>query len=123
MTPKRPPAVAAWLLKQFGCGPNTDAILGDLAEQYPHKSRLWYWRQVLMGIPVSIVREALGHKVMSAKAIVAGCITWVVFVAVSPQFLFPSASGPTPSFNVYEALVHAPLGMGFWAATWSPVAV
>ena len=121
MTPKRPPAVAAWLLKHFGCGPNTDAILGDLAEQYPHKSRIWYWRQVLRGIPVSIVREALGHKMIAAGAIVAGCIAWFVFLGVYPNFVLPSATGPVLGFDVYSALFHAPPFMGVWAATWSPV--
>ena len=74
MTTKRAPTVATWLMKHFGCGPNTDAVLGDLAEQCLHKSRMWYWRQVLKGIPVSMVNEALGHKAITAKAIVAGCI-------------------------------------------------
>jgi hypothetical protein len=34
MTPKQPPAIAAWMLRHFGSGPNNEALLGDLAEQY-----------------------------------------------------------------------------------------
>jgi hypothetical protein len=122
MTPKRPPAVAVWLLKHFGCGPNTDAILGDLAERYVHKSTLWYWRQVLQGIPISIVTEALGHKLIAAKAIVTGFLVWFVFVGVYPNFVFGSPDGPRPSFDLYSALVDAPPFIGVWAALWSPVA-
>ena len=34
MRSDQPPAVATWLLKQFGCSPQNEAILGDLIEQY-----------------------------------------------------------------------------------------
>src|SRR5688572_4388364 len=100
MTPKRTPAVASWLFKHLGGGPNTDAVLGDLSERYLHKSRTWYWRQVLKGIPVSIATEALGHKAIAAKAIVAGCITWLAFLAMYPSFVVGSASGPVVTFNI-----------------------
>ena len=119
MTPKRPPAVATWLLQHFGCGSNTDAVLGDLAEQYLHKSRMWYWRQVLKGIPVSVVTQALGHKVIAAKAIVTGCIAWIVFLSMYPSFVFGSAADSVPTFNYFGA----PPVMGAWVALWSPVAV
>jgi hypothetical protein len=118
MTTKRAPAVATWLLKHFGCGPNIDAVLGDLAEQYLHKSRMWYWRQVLKGIPVSIVKEALGHKSIAAKGIVAGCITWLIFLTIYPNFVFGFAGGPVLTFDIFGA---APL-IGAWAALSSPVA-
>ena len=104
MTPKRPPAVATWLVQHFGCGPNTDAVLGDLAEQYLHKSRMWYWRQVLKGIPVSVVTEALGHKVIAAKAIVTGCIAWIVFLGMYPTFVFGSAADSGPTLQPLHAL-------------------
>ena len=119
MTPKRPPAVASWLLKHFGCGPNTEAVLGDLSEQYVHKSRTWYWRQVLKGIPVSIVKEALGHKAIAARAIVAGCIAWFVFLAMYPGFVSASTSGPVLGFDI----LNAPPVLGAWAALSNPIAV
>ena len=34
MTSKQPPRIATWMLKRFGSGPNNDALLGDLVEQY-----------------------------------------------------------------------------------------
>jgi len=61
---KQPPRIATWLLKYFGSGPNKDAVLGDLAEQYARKdSALWYWRQSLKAIPVSFVREIQGYRI------------------------------------------------------------
>jgi hypothetical protein len=122
-TPKRPPAVAAWLFTHFGCGPNTDAVLGDLAEQYLHKSGMWYWRQVLKGIPVSVVREALGHKMIAARAIGAGCIAWCVYLYMYPSVVSRFAVGPVLSFDIVDALFSAPPLMGVWAALWSPVAL
>ena len=122
MTPARPPAVAAWLFRHFACGPNADAVLGDLAEQYTRKSRMWYWRQVLKGIPVSVVTEALGHKAIAAGAIVTGCIAWIVFLEMYPSFVLGSVAGPVLGFDVVTALFSAPPGMGVWAAAWSPVA-
>ena len=120
MTTKRAPAVATWLLKHFGCGPNTDAVLGDLSERYLHKSRMWYWRQVLKGIPVSIVKEALGHKAIAAKAIIAGCIAWLVFLVLYPGFVSGFVAQSGPSFDLYHYLAHPHI---VWAALWIPVAI
>jgi len=117
-TTNRPPAVAAWLLEHFGCGPNTDAMLGDLAEQYLHKSRMWYWRQVLKGIAVSVITEARGHKLIAAKAIVTGCMAWLVFIAIYPGLVFGFAARSGPSFDLFQYLAHPLIA---WAALWMPV--
>jgi hypothetical protein len=64
MTLKHPPRVATWLLKHFGSGPDKDAVLGDLAEQYSQtKSGVWYWRQVMKAIPVGFFREIQGARI------------------------------------------------------------
>ena len=58
MRSNQPPAVATWLLKQFGCSPQNEAILGDLTECYRRRqSTLWYWRQVAIAIIGSRWRE------------------------------------------------------------------
>src|ERR1051326_2066080 len=47
----QPPAIATWLLRHLGCSPNNDAVIGDLAERYhKRRSRMWYWRQVLITV-------------------------------------------------------------------------
>ena len=84
-----------------------------------HKSRTCKPRQVLKGIPVSVVTQALGHKVIAAKAIVTGCIAWIVFLSMYPSFVFGSAADSVPTFDYFGA----PPVMGAWAALWSPVAV
>jgi hypothetical protein len=117
-TTKQPPALATWLLKHFGCGPNNDSVLGDLAEQYQNKSRMWYWRQVLKGIPVSVVTAALGHKVIAARAIVAGCIAWFAFLVLYPRLVFGFSPQPGPTFDLYHYLAHP---LFAWAALWIPV--
>lgn len=119
MTPTPPPAFATWLFRHFGCGPSADAVLGDLAEQYTRKSRTWYWRQVLTGIPVSVVTASLGHKRIAAKAIVTGCIAWFVFLAMYPRLVFGPASGSGPHFDLVSYLAHPFIA---WAALWIPVA-
>jgi hypothetical protein len=119
MTPQRPPVLAAWLFEHFGCGPNTDVVLGDLAEQYLDRGRMWYWRQVLKGITVSVITEALGHKVIAVSALVAGCLAWLVFLAIYPSFILGSAAHSGPSLDLFLYLAHP---LGAWAALWMPVA-
>ena len=120
MTPLRPPVLAAWLFEHFGCGPNTDAVLGDLAERYVHKTRVWYWRQVLKGILVSVATEALRHKAIAVLAIVTGCVAWFVFLAMYSGFVFGFAARSGPSFDLFQYLAHPLIA---WAALWMPVAV
>jgi hypothetical protein len=119
MTPQRPPVLAAWLFEHFGCGPNTDVVLGDLAEQYRDRSTMWYWRQVLKGILVSVITEARGHKVIAVNALVAGCMAWLVFLAIYTSVVLGSSAHSGPGFDLFLYLAH-PLGV--WAALWMPVA-
>ena len=79
MTSNQPPRLAAWILKHFGSGPDNEALMGDLAEQYEYKdSSIWYWRQTLKAIPVSFFRDVRRHKWMASRALVTGWIMWVV---------------------------------------------
>ena len=78
----QPPALATWLLRQFGSSPRNEAILGDLAEQYAHgRSRLWYWRESLTAISVSASRGIWQNK---GPAILALCTGWIILVAGQP---------------------------------------
>jgi hypothetical protein len=50
-----PPRMARWLLNHFGCGPNNDAVIGDLNERYRQgRSYVWYWKQVLTAIAAGL---------------------------------------------------------------------
>ncbi len=51
MRTSRPPVIAEWILHRFGPMPETEAIAGDLIEQYQQgRSRWWYWREVVVAI-------------------------------------------------------------------------
>ena len=65
------------MLKHFGSGPDNDALLGDLAEQYAEKnSAWWYWRQTLGGIVVTTLKDIRNHKLLTLRALIVG---WFVF--------------------------------------------
>jgi hypothetical protein len=80
----QPPRLATWLLKHFGCSPNTDAVIGDLDERFRDgRSRIWYWKQVLVGLAVGSGTQLLvkGQLLMKRTAvwtlILAGVFTLV----------------------------------------------
>ena len=53
---RAPPRLATWLLKHLYCGPEYEAVLGDLVERYGcGKSFVWYWKQVVATIAASSV--------------------------------------------------------------------
>jgi hypothetical protein len=76
----QPPRIAMWMLKHFGSGPDNDTLLGDLAEQYQRNgSAMWYWRQALTAIPVSLFKEIRGHKWIAGGALLTGWSVWKMF--------------------------------------------
>jgi len=86
MSTSRPPIIAAWLLQRFGPLPDTEAIAGDLLEHYRHgRSRLWYWREVLVAILAGTWFEVRQH---SLRLIAAITMAWIVSV-VWHLFLTP----------------------------------
>jgi hypothetical protein len=51
MTQSQPPAVASWMLRRLVLGDRTEAIEGDLLEEFQRRrSAGWHWRQVLGAI-------------------------------------------------------------------------
>src|SRR5580704_6183206 len=79
MTSKQPPAMATWMLKHFGSGPNNHTLMGDLAEQYQQNdSAMWYWRQAVKAIPISLFREIRAHKLIAARALMTGWGIWIL---------------------------------------------
>ena len=66
-----PPRFATWLLLTLGTGPDVSAIAGDLREQYPDRSRSWYWRQVSYAIAVGAMQHLQRHWVRAL------CTIWI----------------------------------------------
>jgi hypothetical protein len=63
MSAKRTPAIAIWLLTQFGCSPDTEILIGDIVEQYEvGRSRFWLCWQVLSSLGSGFLEEVLSHK-------------------------------------------------------------
>jgi hypothetical protein len=47
VTPSKPPALASWMLRHLVLGNRTEALEGDLLEEFQRRrSAEWYWRQV-----------------------------------------------------------------------------
>lgn len=58
MTALQPPPLATWLLRQFDSGARNEPLIGDMVEEYrAGRFSLWYWRQVLVAILQSCVRD------------------------------------------------------------------
>ena len=75
----QPPAMATWLLKRLALGQRQESLIGDLIEQYRQgRSASWYWRQVLMAIPVSAAKELRDHKRFMVCVAVAGSMICVL---------------------------------------------
>jgi hypothetical protein len=48
MRKRKPPSLAAWLLKRLGVCDANEPLIGDLAEEFQDgRSAAWYWRQTL----------------------------------------------------------------------------
>lgn len=122
MRSMNPPVVATWLLKQLGSGPNNDALLGDLIEQYAERrSRIWYWRQVLVAIVVSFCREVGAHKLLALRAIVTG---WAVIFVYRLLFR-PSATALSIELSVMHlhehGFIYGAISYLYWYLIYTPV--
>jgi len=77
MNRNRPPTIAKWLLRHLATSRNIEAISGDLDERYGHgRSRVWYWRQVVVAIVVSTFKDIRNDKLLTLRALIVG---WFVF--------------------------------------------
>ena len=84
MRSMRPPGFAQWLLKNFGCSPNNEAVIGDLNEQLSTgHSRMWHWRQVLIAIIVSVSKDIWTHKLLALRGL------WCLGLSVAASTTMP----------------------------------
>lgn len=76
----KPPRLAIWILKHFGCSPDTEVLIGDLLERYSQEqSQFWLWRQILTSIAGGFLEGALAHKKLMLEAVVMGWAGVLVF--------------------------------------------
>ena len=76
MKPTNPPAVATKLVESLVAERTSEALLGDLIEEYEGgRSRTWYWRQVILALVISAGREVRTRKLQAVSAVVVGYVT------------------------------------------------
>jgi hypothetical protein len=88
MMRREPPALALWLLKQWGSPYYGDSLAGDLIEQFHEgRTRAWCWRQVAAAILIARWRfvqampwTAAGRMVSRLVAETAAMLAVVVIV-------------------------------------------
>jgi hypothetical protein len=108
------------MLKHFGCGPNNDVVLGDLEEQYQlNGSAMWYWRQVLKAIPVSLFKELRDHAWIAAASVMTGWVLWYLSVIT----IFSGLSGFFFGMGIgVDIEPRYPIGTA-WSILWAPVGI
>lgn len=98
-----PPRFATWLLQRFAIGPQREALIGDIVEQYEQgRSAMWYRRQVLMTVLLALVAFAQGRRrpVLRACAL-AIAVVWVLATAEWPlAAVLSSQNGLTILLNL-----------------------
>src|SRR5262249_13815668 len=62
-------------LKRLLPSHDIDALLGDIAEERPRRSRFWYWSQLLAIVVVASWRDIRNHPLVALRAIVTGFAT------------------------------------------------
>jgi hypothetical protein len=79
---RRPPRVATWLLQRLACGPEGEALAGDLIEQYQRgRSAVWYHAQVAWAIVAGAAEDARQHYVLAIRAV----ILWYLLAWITAQ--------------------------------------
>jgi hypothetical protein len=86
MSAAQPPELATWLLRNFGCSGNNEAVIGDLAERYSKgKTPGWYWRQAI----VTTIVSAFENKQFRTVSALGGILTGLLVLLAS----MPTAAG------------------------------
>lgn len=109
MRMRKPPAIAAWLLKRFATTRRSESLLGDLFEEYQTgRSSGWYWRETFVALLIAARRES--------RELFARRVTQVLLALLAPSallaWLFALSEQyrelcPTPSIPSSGALVLA----------------
>lgn len=110
MTIRIPPRMATWLLKHLGPGYRSEALAGDLFEEYQQgRTHAWYWRQTAAAILVGgtrLLRVKLPRFVLSAVlralielGLVLGGIALAESKAICPESLHACHPNTTHSTN------------------------
>jgi len=67
------------MLKRLLPSQDIDALLGDIAEEAPRRSRLWYWSQILAAVVVASWQDVRKHPVLAGRATATGLLALAAF--------------------------------------------
>jgi hypothetical protein len=122
------PKFATWLLMQLGCGPANEAVIGDLEEQFRRhpRTRVWYWRQVLIAIVGSAFQEIRTQKLRTLGAMIlalAALVFTELFLAkavVPITSMLPAPLWNAPTFQTFfeVAVTWTAAGLEGFVAGW-----
>jgi hypothetical protein len=75
--PTNPPSLPTKLLELLVPERTSEALLGDLIEQYHSgRSRRWYWQQALLALVISAGRDVRTRKLQAVRAVIVGYLTF-----------------------------------------------
>jgi hypothetical protein len=77
------------ILKRLLPAQDVDALLGDIAEEAPRRSRVWYWGQLLAVLIVGSWRDVRAHKWLAVRATVTGLLVLPVFFYPVSPIVYP----------------------------------
>jgi len=66
-------------LKRLLPSQDIDALLGDIAEESPRRSRIWYWSQLIAVVVVASWRDGRRHPWLALRAIATGFATLTLY--------------------------------------------
>jgi len=117
--PTNPPALATKLLESFVPQRTSEALLGDLIEQYEAgRSRTWYWQQVILALVISAGREGRTSKLQAVRAVVVGYLSGASFFYFTTWLAGRFVGGYMGLYTAYF-LVFLPLAFfSFVASGW-----
>ena len=89
MTLRTTPAIATWVLDQFGAIPENDSAVGDLIEKYQRgRGTIWFWRQVLAIVFGGLYREVRRNTGKHLSALFRTWCVWLGLQVVALTLLF-----------------------------------
>jgi hypothetical protein len=98
--PTTPPSLATRLLESLVPQRTSEALLGDLIEQYEGgRSRTWYWRQVILALVISAGREVRTSKLQAIRAVIVGYFTGALLCYLTTSLAARFVGGYTAYFT------------------------
>jgi hypothetical protein len=122
MNGRTPPVIATWLLEHLATGYHAQALAGDLIEQYARgRSRLWYWREVIIAISLARARSFRSHtrlwitarRLVCHVAIELAVVLGAVVIIDGFRIAHHPAEMLTPAFVGTMALLMAVGSVGY----------